>query len=215
MGKTIRSEIVCFAKIMYEKNMVNALEGNISVKEGNRIYITPSGVCKGYLDEDMLVVVNEMGEIIEGDYVPSSEMSLHLACYRLRPDISSVVHNHSPYATAYAIANKPIKTRAYPEMIIAFDQIPVIDYGTPSTDEVHAELDAYIDKVDVFLISRHGIVSVGRDLPDAFFKIEAAESIAKSLTLVKLIGGEAPLLESQIDVLYDMRKQIFGRDRIM
>ena len=214
MGKTIRSEIVRFAKIMYEKNMVNALEGNISVKEGNRIYLTPSNVCKGYLEEDMLVVVNEKGEVIEGSYAPTSEMNLHLACYRLRPDITSVVHNHSPYATAYAIANKPIQSKAYPEMIIAFDQIPVIDYGTPSTDEIHAGLDVYIDKVDVFLISRHGVVSVGKDLPDAFFKIEAAESIAKSLTLVKLIGGEAPLFEDQIDILYDMRKKNFGRERI-
>ena len=214
MGKTIRSEIVRIAKIMYEKGMVNAFEGNISVKEGDRIYLTPSGVCKGYLEEDMLVVVNERGEIIEGDYAPTSEMNLHLACYRLRPDITSVVHNHSPYATAYAIANKPIQTKAYPEMMIAFDQIPVVDYGTPSTDEVHAGLDAYIDKVDVFLISRHGIVSVGKDLLDAFFKIEAAESIAKSLTLVKLIGGEAPLAEDQIDILYQMRKRNFGRERI-
>jgi len=214
MKNSIRSEIVRIAKIMYEKNMVNALEGNVSVKDGDQIYITPTSVCKGYLEEDMLVIVNESGEIIEGIYKPTSEMRLHLACYKLRPDISSVVHTHSPYATAYAIANKPIKTSAYPEMIIAFDQIPVLAYGTPSTDEVHAELSKYIDKIDVFLISRHGIVSVGHDLNDAFFKIEAAESIAKTLSIANSLGGEAALSKSQIDVLYQMRKKNFGRERI-
>lgn len=214
MLNSIRADIVRVSKLMYEKEMVNALEGNVSVKDGNKIYITPTSVCKGYLEEDMIVVVDENGDVLEGTYKPTSEMKLHLACYRLRPDITSVVHSHSPYSTAYAIANKPITTKAYPEMIIAFDQIPVIAYGTPSTDEVYAELDKVIDKTDVFLISRHGIVSVGKNLYDAFFKIEAAESIAKTLTIAKILGGEAPLSESQIDTLYEMRKKNFGRDRM-
>ena len=214
MEHLIRSEIVRISKIMYEKNMVNALEGNVSVKAGNKIYITPTSVCKGDLTEGMLVVVNETGEVLEGSYAPTSEMKLHLECYRLRPDITSVVHNHSPFATAYAIANKPIESKAYPEMIIAFDKIPVVAYGTPSTDEVHAGLSQYIDKTDVFLISRHGVVSVGKDLTNAFFKIEAIESIAKTLTIAKFLGGEAPLSESQIDTLYDMRKKAFGRERM-
>ena len=214
MKSSIRSEIVRIGKIMYEKNMVNALEGNISVKDGERIYITPASVCKGYLEEEMIVIVNENGEVIEGTYKPTSEMRVHLACYKLRPDISSVIHSHSPYATAYAIANKPIKSSAYPEMIIIFDQIPVLAYGTPSTDEVHAELSKYIDKVDVFLLSRHGILSVGSDLNDAFFKIEAAESIAKTLSIANSLGGEAALPESEIDLLYQMRKKKLGKERI-
>ena len=214
MQNSIRADIVRVSKLMYEKEMVNALEGNVSVKDGDKIYITPTSVCKGYLEEDMIVTVDLNGNVIEGTYKPTSEMKMHLACYRLRPDITSVVHSHSPYSTAYAIANKPITTKAYPEMIIAFDQIPVIAYGTPSTDEVYAELDKVIDKADVFLISRHGIVSVGKNLYDAFFKIEAAESIAKTLTIAKMLGGEAPLSESQIDTLYEMRKKNFGRDRM-
>ena len=214
MDKTIRSEIIRVSKIMYEKNMVNAMEGNVSIKDGGRIYITPASVCKGYLEEDMLVVVNESGDVVEGTYKPTSEMNLHLACYRLRPDITSVVHSHSPYATAHAIADKPIKSEAYPELMVVFDHIPVVAYGTPSTDEIHAGLGVYIDKADVLLLSRHGIVSVGRDIMDAFFKIEAAESIAKALIFAKLLGGEVPLSGSQIDTLYQMRKKNYGKDRI-
>jgi len=214
MSNSISADIVRVAKLMYEKEMVNALEGNVSVKDGDKIYITPTSVCKGYLEEDMITVIDMNGDVIEGTYKPTSELKLHLACYKLRPDITSVVHSHSPYSTAYAIANKPITTKAYPEMIIAFDQIPVIAYGTPSTDEVYAELYKVIDKTDVFLISRHGIVSVGKNLHDAFFKIEAAESIAKTLTIAKILGGEAPLSESQIDTLYEMRKKNFGRDKM-
>jgi len=214
MGKLIRSEIIRISKLMHEKEMVNALEGNISVKEGSKIIITPASVCKGSLKEEMLVVVDEEGNVIEGDYKPTSEMKLHLECYRLRKDITCVIHNHSPYATAYAIANKPIESKAYPEMMIIFDKIPVVAYGTPSTEEIYADLKNYIDRTDVFLLSRHGVVSVGSDLNDAFFKIEAVESIAKKLTIVKNLGGEAPLSEEQIDKLYEIRKNVFGKERV-
>jgi L-fuculose-phosphate aldolase len=192
---------------MYEKDMVNALEGNVSVKDGSKIYITPSGICKGSLEEDMLVIVDELGNIIEGDYKPTSEMKLHLECYRLRSDITCVIHNHSTYATAFAIANKPIESKAYPEMMVIFDKIPVVAYGTPSTDEVHEDVKNHIDKTDVFLLSRHGVVAVGKELNDAFYKIEAVESIAKKLTIVKSLGGEAPLSKEQIEKLYEMRNK--------
>lgn len=209
-----RSEIVRISKLMYEKDMVNALEGNVSVREGSKIYITPAGICKGSLKEEMLVVVDEEGNVLEGNYKPTSEMKLHLECYRLRKDITCVIHNHSTYATAYAIANKPIETKAYPEMMVIFDKIPVVAYGTPSTEEVHADVKNVIDKTDVFLLSRHGVVSVGSDLNDAFFKIEAVESIAKKLTIVKLLGEEAPLTEEQIGKLYEIRKNVFGKERV-
>ena len=214
MEKFIRSEIIRISKLMHEKEMVNALEGNVSVKEGSKIYITPASVCKGSLKEDMLVVVDEEGNVIEGKYKPTSEMKLHLECYRLRKDITCVIHNHSTYATAYAIANKPIESKAYPEMMIIFDKIPVVEYGTPSTEEIYADLKNYIDRTDVFLLSRHGVVSVGSDLNDAFFKIEAVESIAKKLTIVKSLGGEAPLSEEQIKKLYEIRKNVFGKERV-
>ena len=211
--KFLRSEVVRISKLMYEKGMVNSLEGNVSAKDGSRIYITPTGICKGALTEDMLVVINERGEVLEGSYTPTSELKLHLECYRLRPEIAAVVHNHSPFATAYAIADRAIQSKAYPEMMIAFDKIPVIPYGAPSTDAVHAGLYKFIDKTDVFLISRHGVVSVGANPNDAFYKIEAVESVAKTLTLAKLIGGEAPLSDEQIRTLYDMRENMLRKKR--
>lgn len=214
MNNEIKERIIEVAKNMYNKKMVNAFEGNISVKEGEKVYITPSGVCKGYLREEMITIVDETGIVLEGNYAPSSELKLHLAVYHLRKDVKSVIHNHSPFATAYAIANKPIETLAYPEMIIAFDKIPVVKYGTPSTDEVHSGLSEYIFNTDVFLIANHGIVSIGSDIYDAYYKIEAAESIAKTLTIAQLLGGGAQLPDEKIEILYKMRKDKFGMDRM-
>ena len=212
--EAVKETVMEVAKLMYEKNLVNALEGNVSCRIGDKICITPSGMCKGYLKREMIVVIDISGNISEGIYKPSSEYKMHLAAYNLRDDIKAVVHTHSPYATAYAIANKPIMTKAYPEAVIAFDYIPLVEYGTPSTDAVYSGFSKYIYSVDVFLIANHGIVSVGQDPFDAFFKIEAAESIAKVLTIAGQIGGEHDLPEDEIDLLYEMRKKNFGRERI-
>jgi L-fuculose-phosphate aldolase len=145
------------------------------------------------------------GNIIEGIGKPSSEIKLHIAAYRLRKDISSVVHAHTPYATAYAIANKPIETKAYPELIAIFGKVPIARYGTPSTDEIYAGIDEYIYEYDVLLLANHGIMSVGSDALDAYYKIEAVESIAKTLTIAKMHGGEKELPADELEKLYLMR----------
>lgn len=191
---------------MYDKGLVNPYEGNVSVLHGEQVYITPGGVCKGYLTEDMIVVTDLNGNVLEGTYKPSSELKLHLAAYRLRSDIKSVVHAHPPYATSYAVANKPIETKAYTEMIVFFDKIPLAKYGEPSTDQISIGIEEHIGRYDIILLANHGIVSIGTDIYNAFFKLEAAESMAKTLILTKILGGEKELPESELEKLYRMGK---------
>lgn len=206
MSNIFKRQICEVAKMMYDKRLVNTYEGNISIKENNKIYITPSATCKGFLSEETIVVTDMDGNIIEGTGKPSSEIKLHIAAYRFRKDISSVVHAHTPYATAYAIANKPIETKAYPELIAIFGKIPLVKYGTPSTDEIYAGIDEYIYEYDVILLANHGIMSVGSDALEAFFKLEAVESIAKTLTIAKMHGGEKELPVDKLEELYRMRE---------
>jgi L-fuculose-phosphate aldolase len=205
MTNIFKKQICEVAKMMYDRRMVNTFEGNISIRENNKIYITPSATCKGFLSEETIVVTDMDGNIIEGTGKPSSEIKLHIAAYRLRKDISSVVHAHTPYATAYAIANKPIETKAYPELIAIFGKVPIARYGTPSTDEIYAGIDEYIYEYDVLLLANHGIMSVGSDALDAYYKIEAVESIAKTLTIAKMHGGEKELPADELEKLYLMR----------
>lgn len=215
MSETVRQEVVEAARAMYSKGLVNAFEGNCSSKDGNRIYITPTATCKSLLTEDMLAVTDESGNVVEGCQArPSSEIKLHLAAYRLRPDVKAVVHTHSVFATAYAIANKPIVTDAYPEMILLFDKIPVVPYGTPSTDEIYRGMEKYIFDTDVFLIGNHGVVAVGSSAMDAFYKAESVESMAKTLTIAKFLGGEHPISEKNLELLYRRRKERRGKDRV-
>lgn len=194
-------KILEISKLMYDKGFVNPYEGNISILDGEQIYITPAGVWKGFLTEDMIVVTDINGNVLEGMYKPSSEIKLHLAAYKLRSDVKAVIHAHPPYSTAYAVANKPIETKGYTEMITFFGKIPLAKYGQPSTEQISVGIEEFIDNYDIILLANHGIITVGNDIYNAFFKLEAAESMAKTLLLTKLLGGEKELPESELERL--------------
>lgn len=204
MQSLIKKQVMEVAKLMYDKGLVNAFEGNISARDNNLIYITPSATCKGFLTEEMLVVTDREGHILEGNLNPSTEIKLHLAAYMRREDIGAVVHAHSPFATAYAIANKPIETKAYPELITFFGKVPLAKYGTPSTDEIVDGMVEYINEYDIILLANHGVIAVGKDVYDAFFKLEAVEAIAKTLTISQVLGGEKELPQEKLEELYAM-----------
>lgn len=210
----IKEQVVEISKKLYDRQLVNANEGNVSVRDGSLVYISPSQVCKELLTPEMIVVTDLEGNHIEGQYKASSELKLHLHIYKLRKDVKGVVHDHSPFATAYAIARKPIESKAYTEMIYLYDKIPVVDYGTPGTYKIVKGIARYIHQTDVFLLANHGLTAVGTDAYDAYLKAEAAETIAKTLTIAKLIGGEYPVSPQELDELYEMRKNKLGKGKI-
>lgn len=197
-------DILTLSKMMYDKGMVNAFEGNLSVKTHDGILITPSQICKGFLTEDLLVETDMQGRVLRGTAKPSSEIILHLMAYSIRGEIGAVIHAHSPYATAFAVANKAIETRAYPEMIVLYGKIPLVKYGTPSTPEICADLKNHLLDHDVVLLANHGIVAVGKDLYDAYFKLESVESIAKVLLFTRILGGEKDLPPEEVKKLHQM-----------
>ena len=202
------------AKLLYRRFLVNTYEGNVSVRLGDTILITPSAVCKEELEEDDLVEVDlASGETLRAKEgrVPSSETKMHLCVYR-NSAAQAVVHAHPPFATAYAVAVKPIETRAYPEMRVLYDRIPVCRYGRPGTEAVNADVPEALKTHDVFLLSNHGLVACGPSAMVAAHRLEGVESIAKVLTLAQLHGGESPLPRAELDALqeiyFDKRRQL-------
>ncbi|MDD5017121.1 MAG: class II aldolase/adducin family protein [Eubacteriales bacterium] len=199
---------------MYERHMVTTYEGNFSIKNHDRIYITPTSFCKGNLTTDKIVILDLEGARISTGLKQSSEYLLHLDLYRLRPDITAVLHDHSPFATAYALCRKPIQTRSYFEPIILFDKIPVCNYGITGSEAIFKDIVNYANASDIFLLANHGLVSIHADPFKAFYQAEAAEAIAKTLTIAHLLGGEHPLNQSDINELYHLRSKLTGRSEI-
>jgi L-fuculose-phosphate aldolase len=207
--------VVDIAHMMYETKMVTTYEGNISIKNGDRVYITPTSFCKGRLKEEHVVILDTEGNRISNGLKPSSEYRLHLEFYRLRPDITTVLHNHSPFATAHAICRKPIQSQGYCEAIAMFDKVPVCDYGITATEAIYQGLAKYADKTDLFLLANHGFVSIHADPYTCFYQAETVEAIAKALTIAHLLGGEHPLSHSDIADLHELKMQDTGRGEVI
>ncbi|MBR3843739.1 MAG: class II aldolase/adducin family protein [Christensenellaceae bacterium] len=200
------------ARRMYQSGMVSAYEGNISVRIGDRVLITPSGICKGLLDPDMLVEVDLEGRQTKenGIFRASTETRLHTAIYQKRPEIRSVCHTHAPFSTAFAVLNQPITSNAYPEARTLYDEIPVAKYGRPNTDDIWQDVMRLIPENNILLLANHGPVSVGTTIWDAYLRMESCESIAKVLYYARQMGKEADLPAEEIEALQALYHRKFA-----
>ncbi|MDP8241296.1 MAG: class II aldolase/adducin family protein [Candidatus Hatepunaea meridiana] len=194
----LRSEMIVIAHRMYNKELVAATGGNISYRlDKNRFLLTPTGRCKGDLTEDDLLVCDEEGKPLE-EGVITSEASMHLEAYLRRPDINAIVHAHPPYTVALSMAGIPIEGNLLPEAIIAFGQVPTSNFAIPSTNEGAIVIRKLIDTHNALILDRHGAVTVGKSLRNAYYLMERLEYISKVIYLARCIGVPKPLTKDQI-----------------
>ena len=201
--RQIKNEMAEIAKKMYLSGMVNIFEGNISVRVNDRFLITPSQQSKENMTEDMIIEVDAEGNVLNPSdkYKPSSEGKMHLAVYKLRPDVNAVVHNHSPYATAYAVAGKSIESTALTEMLGIFGEIPLVPYGTPGTERIYEGFPEHLKYHNAVLLANHGVLAVGETLLKAFSVAEAVEKIAQTLLYAELLGGGHSIPKEEVAMI--------------
>lgn len=206
----IREEICDICHKMWQLGWVAANDGNVSVKlEDGTFLATPTGISKSFITPEKLVHIDENGEVIDGleGFKPSSEIKMHLRCYKERDDIGAVVHAHPPTATGYAVAHLDLDRYTMIETVIAIGSIPVTPYGTPSTYEVPDSIAPYLEEHDVLLLANHGALAVGSDLTTAYYRMETLELYAKISLTAHLLGGEKEIEKSNVDRLINMRKK--------
>ncbi|ACM61645.1 L-fuculose-phosphate aldolase [Caldicellulosiruptor bescii] len=208
--RSIKSQICRIGRIMYERGYISGPDGNISVRvDRDKIITTPSGVSKGFLSEDMLVLIDMEGKILEKtNYKPSSEIKMHLKVYQEREDVNACVHAHSPYATTFAVLRKPLDKPILAESVFIFGgYIPVAPFATPSTVEVPESIAPFIKNYDAVLLSNHGVLTYDKDFEMAFYKLEIVEFWAKILFLSSQIGTPQVLSAEEIQKVLDLRKE--------
>ncbi|NIR50715.1 class II aldolase/adducin family protein [candidate division KSB1 bacterium] len=202
----LRQALVEAGRRMYNRGYVAANDGNISVRLDNeRILTTPTGVSKGFMSADSMVVVDLRGKSLSSGK-PSTELPMHLYVYTQRSDVHAVVHAHPPHATGFATAGLALDKCVLAEVIVTIGTIPLAEYGTPSTGELPQTLAPYIHSCEAFLMANHGVVTVGKDLMDAYFKMERVEHYAKIIFIARALGGERVLSKEQVEKLYDLRE---------
>lgn len=205
----LRKQIVEIGARMYEHDFVAGTDGNISCRlPRNQMLITPSGFAKGRLSPNDLVIVDYAGNLVNGSNKPSSEFLLHAFIYSQRDDIEAVVHAHPVYCTAYAATGKSLAPCILPEVMLSLGEVPLASYGTPSTQEIPSSVQDLISCHDTILLKNHGVVACGKDLENAYNKLELVEHFAKILHASESIGGAQPLSREQVDKLMRIKEKI-------
>ena len=200
--ESIRNEICEVCHLLYERGYVVSNDGNVSVRvEPDKVLITPSGVGKGRMTPDMLVLCDLQGNVLAGTRYPSSESKMHLMIYRERSDVMSVVHAHPPLSTAFSICRRPLAQHYLTETISGLGEVPVAPFALPSTSQVPDSLRPYVAGCNGALLANHGAIAWGRDLWHAFDRMEQVEQTAKIFALVHQLGGGVELSPEQVGAI--------------
>ena len=200
-----REEVCEICHLLYQRGYVVSNDGNVSLRLGeNKILITPSGVGKGRMTPEMLVVCDLEGTVLEGERYPSSESKMHLMVYREREDVMSVVHAHPPVSTAFAICCRPLKERYLSEMVAGLGEVPVTEFAMLSTNEVAESVRPFVHDHNAVLLANHGSLAWGHTLLSAFDRLETVEQTAKVYYYVMGLGGGVEISREQADTLRSM-----------
>jgi L-fuculose-phosphate aldolase len=202
----LRTDVVEVGRRLYERGFVASNDGNISVRlDQGRVLTTPTGVSKGFMTPEMLVVTDFSGRKLSGDRNASTELQMHLAVYELRPDVNAVVHAHPPTATGFAVAGIPLDRAVLAEVVTTLGSIPIADYGTPSTRELADAVRQYVKAHDGLLLANHGALTLGPGLFPAYYKMETIEHFARISLVARMLGRERLLSREEVMRLQDLR----------
>jgi L-fuculose-phosphate aldolase len=197
-----RRDICVVGRWIHSRAFVASTDGNISIRlDSRRVLTSPTGMSKGMMSPDDLMITDLQGRKLSGRREPSSELGMHLLIYNRRPDVHAVVHAHPPAATAHAAAGIPLTKALLSELIIALGCIPVAQYGTPGTQELSDALEPMVQHYDAILLANHGVVTCGADLLSAFFRMETVEHFAQVSLMTELLGKQVLLSGRDVEKL--------------
>lgn len=202
----LKNELIKYGKLSGEKNFTPGISGNMSARFGDKILITTSGSANGYLEDDELVLIDFDGNLIEGSQKPSSEKMLHVEYYKQRHDINYILHMHSPYLSTFAACKKALDEPIMPENIFYFGEIPLAEYGLPSSADLVLKTSKYFKNYNVILMANHGMITAGKTIQEAYLNLELAESYAQVVLQTKLLGGASLLNEKEVLEINSLKK---------
>ncbi len=199
---------------IWQRGFCAGNEGNHSARIGDdRFLCTPTGLSKGFLEPADLIVVDGQGRQVEPNSrgrKPTSEIKVHLAIYRVRPDVRAVIHSHPPHATAFAIANVPLPEGVHPEAEVFLGKVRTARFAMPSTQALPESLLPLIKPdTNTLLMGNHGSVSFSNSLIDAYYKLEILDAYCRILILCKQIGRVNVLSRDEMAGLLKVKQQ-FG-----
>ena len=202
MLEQIKNEVIRIGRQAQREGLCKHKAGNFSIldRESGYLVITPSGVDREVLREEDMIVMDLDANVIEHreGLRPSSEVLMHIAIYRARPDLMSIVHTHSKYATVFAALNRPIPPFVNEMMALnnADQCIPVAPYGRTATPALARNVAATMKNADCILMQAHGAVAAdAQSIDNAYLKACYIEEMAEVYHhILTITGGKEPPL---------------------
>jgi len=194
--------------MLHQGGFVAASDGNLSVRtEEGLIISTPTGMSKGMMRPEDMVVINIDGTWMSGSRNVSSEFQMHLTIYKVRPDVNAVVHAHPSTATGFACAGIALDQPLCSEIVLTLGSVPLAPYATTGTPELSQALMPYVSGHNAVLMANHGAVTYGSTLSEAFFRMEAVEHFARIVLVAKQLGREVCLDTMSVEKLVVARER--------
>lgn len=196
----MRQAVCAWARQCYAEKLFAGTSGNLSVYDRERglMVITPTSVpYEGIAPEDM-VALRLDGEVLEGKYRPSSEWRMHAAVYESKPEVSALIHTHSPYATAFGVNNRGIPVILIEMVAFLGGDIPLAGYATPGTRGVGDEAVKALGDRGGCLLANHGVLAVGNSLEQAHLRAVYIEDAARIYSIALNNGPVVTMTEEQI-----------------
>ena len=209
-----REDLKKACNLAYQKGLVSGREGNFSLKINNElILVTPRNSHKGLIETSDFVLVDTNGNTISnGHRQPTSELALHLEAYKKRPDIKAVLHAHPPMTVSFSVAGLDLNQPAIPETMVLLGEVPTVPYREPGTEKLAQLAGTYFEKHDAVILDHHGVVILGKDIFDAYFKMESLEHASKIMYSAHTLGEIKILDEIYVNELVKQRHTLYGKE---
>jgi L-ribulose-5-phosphate 4-epimerase len=213
MLENLKKEVYQAHLKLWENKLVMWTSGNISGRDPktDHVVIKPSGVSYDKLSPDHLVVVDLNGNIIEGNLKPSVDMATHLYVYKHMPEVMSVIHTHSTYASAFAAIGKPIPVCLTAMADFFGGDIPVGELVLIGEEEIGKEIVSKIGNSKAIIMKNHGPFTIGKNVNEALKAAIFLEEAAKVLIMAKIMAEPHPIPGYMVKILHKNYNEKYGQ----
>lgn len=197
----VKQQIIETGKWIMEKQLTWGTSGNISARDGGRVYITASGTVMGGLTEEDIIICDLEGNVLEGEKKPSKETGMHLEVYRRCGDVQGIVHTSPFYGTFCACSNMDIKTNLFIESMYYDETIRRVPYFHAGSRELADAVGQVCESTHVILMEHHGILVYDKSLAECRASLDVTENVCKMNILARM--GNLELEEVQPGAVKD------------
>ncbi len=208
--ETLKERLCDIGRRMWQREYVDGNGGNLTIRVGeNLVLCTPTMISKGFMQPEDMCLIDLEGKQLAGRRPRTSEALTHIGIMKRQPKARACCHAHPPHATAYALAGKTPPRNLTPEAEIFLGEIGLSQYRTPGSPENAEEVGRVGKDHSAILMINHGVITWGKDMEDAYWKMENIEAYCKTVSVALQITPDLKTISGQhVEDLQRIRKQL-------